>query len=313
MARVLIVWTLLSLFWGSTWMTIKIGLQDLTPFWLATGRLFLALIPLLWLSFQRRYALPRDPKLWALMALTGILNFSVNHGFVFWAEQHITSALAAVLFTLMPLFGMGISHFYRRTETFSLGKFLGVIMGISGVGIIFWSQIRSSNAVAPLACLAILAAALGVAFSGVLVKAHITGVPTLILTTAQMVAGTFPLLILALCLEPLPDLTAIPLRTWLVMAHLGWLGSSIGFVLSNWLLKTTTVSLTQLVPIAATLVAVILGWFVLQEPIHSSSLLGGMVIFAGLLVVQRYSLKPKHALPILVPQVVPMASKPLNQ
>lgn len=295
MAKVVVVWILLSLFWGSTWMSIKIGLQDLSPFWLATGRLTLALIPLWWLTFQRRYALPKGRSIWALLTLTGILNFTTNHGLVFWAELHISSALAAVLFTFMPLFGMVFSHYYRRTETFTFKKLCGVVLAIIGVAAIFQNQLQAGSNLTIIACLAVLAAAIGVAFSGVLVKAHLAKIDIVVLTTIQMTAGTLPLFIAACITQPMPSPAEIPLRTWLVMAHLGLFGSAAGFLLSNWLLKTTTVSLTQLVPIFATLVAVVLGWFVLGEPITVSALIGCGLIFLGLLVVQSKSLKfPIH-------------------
>jgi len=301
MLRPALVWILLSCLWGSTWIAIKIGLKDLTPLWLASGRLAIGLIPLAFLTIRRRSKFPIDRRVWLLMAVTGILNFSTNHGLVFWAELHISSGLAAVLFTFLPLFGMVISHFYRRTETFTLGKLSGILLGMVGVALIFRQQLFAADALSLLACLAVLAAALGVAFSGVLIKAHGTHLDLVQLTTFQIAAGLIPLVAVAMIYEPLPKVTEISLSTWASMSHLGLFGTATGFVLANWLLKVTSVTLAQLIPIAATLVAVILGWVVLNEPMLPGSLFGGFLIFAGLLVVQwqsrrrRISIRPAMA------------------
>lgn len=303
MLRTVLAWLFLSCLWGSTWMAIKIGLKDLTPLWLACGRLCIGLISLAIWTLRRRTKLPGDPRIWLLFGITGILNFSTNHGLVFWAELHISSGLAALLYTLLPLFGMVISHFYKRTETFTIGKLAGILLGIAGVAMIFRQQLFTSDARSLAACLAVLAAALGVAVSGVLVKAHGTHLDTVQLTTFQIAAGLLPLIAVAAISEPLPNLTGISFSSWAAMTHLGLLGTATGFMLSNWLLKVSTVTMTQLIPIAATLVAVILGSLVLHEPMNQGSLWGGSFIFIGLLVVQWHSRKRKIILPPAMPPI----------
>src|SRR5438132_9463449 len=90
-------WFLLCGIWGSTWLFIKIGLADLPPFTFAGIRFVLASLILIALVTARRARWPRSREEWWLIAVSGVLQFTVNYGLVFWGEQHISSGLAAVL------------------------------------------------------------------------------------------------------------------------------------------------------------------------------------------------------------------------
>jgi len=284
---VIATFTLLSTIWGSTWMVIKVGLDELTPFWFASGRFLIALVPLLGLALWRRKPLPKAPRDWAVICITGFLIFGSNYGLVFWGENYISSGLAAILYTFLPLFGMVISHFYRRTEIFTVTKMLGICLGIAGIAIIFRNQLMIADAAALWGSLAILLAALGTAFGGVLVKVHAYHMDTINLTAGQVVAGLVPLLFAALIFEPVPDIAALPGQAWLGLAYLGLLGSALTFALFNWLIKRIAVTTTQLIPFASTLLAVWLGAAFLDEPLHAGTTLGGGLVLAGLLIATR--------------------------
>lgn len=289
----LFVFSILSIIWGSTWLVIKVGLEELTPFWFATGRFVIATIPLIALVMIRKRPLPRATSDWGVIAASGFLIFSVNYALVFWGETHISSGLAAVLYTFLPLFGMVISHYYRRVETFTLKKLSGIVMGILGVGLIFQSQLGIGQGMAIWGCAAILMAALGTSMGTVLIKAHGTHIDTIILTAGQMVLGLIPLILLALIFEPVPDLASLPSKSWLGMAYLGLFGSALSFVLANWLIKRMPVTTTQLIPFASTLLAVWLGALILNEPFHKGTTLGGVLVMVGMLVATRPAKNPK--------------------
>ena len=102
-ASVVIVFLILSLIWGSTWLFIKIGLEDLPPLTFAGVRFVIASVLLFAVVVVRRVPFPRARRDWTLMAVTGVLGFTLNYGLVFWAEQHISSGLAALLLPLVPV------------------------------------------------------------------------------------------------------------------------------------------------------------------------------------------------------------------
>src|SRR3954470_24135921 len=127
-----IVWLVLCGIWGSTWLFIKLGLEDLPPITFAAIRFVLAALILTAIIVARGVRWPRRRNDWLLIAIVGILQFSLNYGLVFWGEQHIPSGLAAVLQSTFPAFGLVIAHFYLPQERITALKVVGVLMGTAG-------------------------------------------------------------------------------------------------------------------------------------------------------------------------------------
>ena len=114
--KVRIVWLILCGIWGSTWLFIKLGLEDLPPLTFAGVRFLLAALILGLLVKARGVRWPRSRHDWLLIAIVGALQFTLNYGLVFWGEQHISSGLAAVLQSTFPAFGLVIAHIYLPYE-----------------------------------------------------------------------------------------------------------------------------------------------------------------------------------------------------
>src|SRR5256885_12089961 len=136
-----LVWLLLCLIWGSTWLFIKLGLANLPPFTFAGIRFVIAFTILFAIIKARRLSLPRTNADWILLAVTGILSFSLNYGLLFWGEQYISSGLAALLQATIPAFGLVLAHFYLPGEQMTPVKILGVVIGVAGVGVVFSNQL----------------------------------------------------------------------------------------------------------------------------------------------------------------------------
>ena len=102
----IIVWLILCLIWGSTWIFIKIGLADLPPLTFAAARFLLAILILIPIIKLGKLPLPKTRAQWKLIAFTGFLQFSINYSMVFWSEQYISSGLAAILQTMITVFGL---------------------------------------------------------------------------------------------------------------------------------------------------------------------------------------------------------------
>src|SRR2546428_3551316 len=167
-----IVWLILCGIWGSTWLFIKIGLADLPPITFAGIRFVIASLILTSLVLARRAPLPRTRRDWTLIAISGVLQFALNYGLVFWGEQHISSGLAAVLQSTFPAFGLVIAHFYLPHERITAVKVAGVLLGIVGVAIMFYDQLSIVGSVSLLGSVALVLSAVFGSYSNVLVKAR---------------------------------------------------------------------------------------------------------------------------------------------
>lgn len=277
-----VVWIVLGLIWGSTWLFIKVGLQDLPPFSFAAIRFVIASIPLLLLTALLRRPLSREKSDWIFMVATGFLVFPLNYALVFWGENHISSGVTAILYTTHPIFGFLFARLLLRTEAITWRKIAGVLFGTAGVTLIFWRQFDVAGSLARLGGAAVVIAASGTAFANVLLKKNSHRFDVLVLTTVQMSAGLIPLLMLGLTLEGFPWTFRWTRTAWISVIYLALVGSSIAFLLLYWLMRHIEVTKLQLMPLFSTLVAVILGWLVLNEELTWRIAAGAAAILGGL-------------------------------
>jgi drug/metabolite transporter (DMT)-like permease len=281
----LIVWFILCLIWGSTWLFIKLGLEDLPPFTFAGIRFVIAAIILLIIIAIRRRPLPKDVRDWVLIAGTGILAFTINYGLLFWGEQRVSSGLAAILQTIIPVFGLVLAHLHLPEERITWTKFFGVVLGIAGVALIFSNQMETGGRAAFHGSLAIVIGAFAAAYSNVLVKSRGGRLDYAVLAAGQMIFGLIPLLIVGITFERNPlELHWTPLAL-LSLFYLALVGSAIAFLLYYWLVRHMEVTKTMLIALVTPLIAVSLGMMVRGEELTWRIAAGGACIMAGIGVI----------------------------
>jgi len=292
-----LVWLVLCGIWGSTWLFIKLGLEDLPPFTFAGIRFVIASTILFSLVAVRRLSLPRKRSDWFLLASTGVLAFCINYGLLFWGEQYISSGLAALLQATIPVFGLVIAHFYLPGERMTLPRVIGIVMGLAGVAVIFSNQLSVAGPRALAGSAALVLGSASAAYSNVLVKARGKNLDPAIIAAGQMLFGLIPLLLIGIPLE------GNPLRFhWTGMAiaalfYLAIVGSVIAFLLYYWLVQNMDVTNTMLIALVTPVVAVTLGVLVLNEELNWRTLVGGAMIMLGISLVV---LRRKKEAPVLV-------------
>ena len=280
-----VVWLVLALIWGSTWLFIKLGLRDLPPVGFAATRFLLASAILWGVVAARRRPLPRAGRDWALVGATGVLAFGLNYGLLFWGEQHISSGLAALLQATIPAFGLVFAHLHLPGERLTVARLLGVGLGVAGVGVIFSNQLEVSGEMALWGSTAIVAGAVFVSYSNVLVKARGGHLDPAFLAAGQMVCGLVPLALYAFAYEGGPaayNWTPLAVTSLL---YLTLVGSVAAFLLFYWLVRHMDVTKTMLIALVTPLFAVLLGLLVLGERLTWRTLAGGALIMAGIALV----------------------------
>jgi len=277
-----LVWLILCGIWGSTWLFIKLGLNDLPPVTFAGIRFVIASIILFVFIRIRGLTLPRDSGDWAFLAITGILSFSLNYGLVFWGEQYISSGLAALLQATLPAFGLVIAHFYLPGERMTWTKIAGVILGVLGVGVVFSNQLRIAGGKALAGSVALVFSAFFAAYSNVLVKARGQKLNPAILAAGQMLFGLIPLLLIGFGLEGSPLHFHWTIMSVVAMLYLALVGTVLAFLLYYWLVHNMEVTKSMLIALVTPVVAVILGMLVLREELNWRTLAGGAMIMAGI-------------------------------
>ena len=284
-----LVWIILCLIWGSTWIFIKIGLADLPPITFSAARFSLAVIILAPLIRLLGFRMPSTAAEWKLIALTGFLQFSLNYSAVFWSEQYISSGLAAVLQAMITVFGLLLAWIFLPNERITKRKIAGVAVGVIGVAIIFLDQLRVENWMAFLGCVAIVAGAYAAAQASILVKAKGSGLHPASLVFSQMLCGLPAIIIYALITEGNPlnhhwSWTAIGCVLYLTVA-----GTIAAFWLYYWLLGRIESTKAMMISLVTPLLAVVLGAVILDETLPPQTFLGGVLIIAsiGLIVFRK--------------------------
>lgn len=287
MKKTSLVWLLLGIIWGSTWLFIKLGLEDLPPF-LFAGLRFVAASLFLWVVLGvRRARLPRIRRDWLVMVGTGLLTFSIDYGLIYWGENHIPAGLTSILFSTLPLFVLLLAHFFLRNERMSRWSLGGILVGLAGVTLIFSKQLQFSDPLVFWGSVAVLGGALAAAISSVLVRRFAQHLDPMILTTIQMTAGCIPLVALGLSLEGSPVHFHWTAMAWTSLLYMAIIGSALAFVLLYWLLKQVGPVRTGLIIPFTTVVAVLLGVIVLGEAFTWRTGVGGALVLGGLALATR--------------------------
>jgi drug/metabolite transporter (DMT)-like permease len=289
-----LIWLILCGIWGSTWLFIKLGLEDLPPFTFAGIRFVIACTILFsWIRI-RRLPLPKKRADWILLAITGILAFGLNYGLLFWGEQYISSGLAALLQATIPAFGLVFAHFHLPGERLTWARVGGVVMGVCGVGVVFSNQLAVAGPQALVGCVALILSSICAAYSNVLVKARGTKMDPAILAAGQMLFGMLLLLAVGIPLEGNPMHFHWTPMALIALFYLALVGSVIAFLLYYWLVLNIDVTKSMLIALVTPVVAVILGMIVLDEEIGWRTLIGGAMIMAGIgFIVLRKAKKKK--------------------
>lgn len=285
----MLVWVVLCLIWGSTWIFIKIGLEDLPPIAFAAARFILSVIFLAAIITVQKIPLPKTAAAWRLIAITGVLQFSINYSTVFWAEQYITSGLAAVLQSMIPVFGLALAWFFLPDERITPQKIIAVALGVIGVAIIFIDQLRIENWLAFAGCVGIVIGAYCAAQASILVKARAAGLHPAALVFCQMLCGLPAIAVYSLVKEGNPLSFHWSWRAVGCVLYLTVFGTIAAFWLYYWLLDRIESTKAMMISLVTPLLAVVIGAITLGETLPPQTFAGGLLIIAsiGLIVFKR--------------------------
>ena len=288
----LIIWLILCLIWGTTWFFIKIGLEDLPPISFAAARFVLALIILAFIIILQKIPLPKTSRDWKFLALTGVLQFSVNYSLVFWSEQYISSGLAAVLQAMITVFGLVLAWVHLPAERITWLKVLAILLGIAGVATIFLEQLEINSMLAFAGCVAIVVGAYAAAHASILVKAFGGSLHPASLLFGQMICGILPLILYGLIKEGNPVNFHWTWRAVISILYLTVFGTIAAFWLYYWLLSKIESTKAMMISLVTPLIAVIVGAIFLGETLPPQTVFGGILILASIgLIVFRKKLK----------------------
>lgn len=272
------------LVWGSTYLAIAYGLEGYPPFLMGSIRFIAA--SLVFYAFLRwRGHAPPTRAQWKNAAVMGLFMMLLGNGLVNFAEQTVSSGLAAVAVASMPLWAglFGV----MRGQNPSRGEWLGLGIGFLGV---VWLNLGGEMRASLGGALALLLAPIAWAFGSVWSRGRDLPAPFMS-TAAQMLCGGVAMGVLGLLLgERITQ--SPPLSATLAVGYLAAFGSIVGFSAYVWLLHHVRPALATSYAYVNPPIAVLLGALLLHERVGWASVGAMAVILAGVLIITRAKTRP---------------------
>ena len=279
---VILAFAVIYVIWGSTYLAIRVAVETLPPFLSGAARFLVAGGALFVLLRLRGFPAPTQAQ-WRHSALVGALLLVGGNGLVVWAEQTISSGLAALLVALTPVWFAAIDWLRPGGVRPQWRTVLGIGIGLGGIGLLINGGARGNL----LGALAVLGAGISWA-GGSLYSKHVPngGSPWMNAAT-QMLCGGAGLLAAGLVFgEPMrTDWSGISTRSLAALGYLIVFGSWLGFSVYVWLLQVSTPSRVSTYAYVNPVIAVFLGWLLLDEMVTEKMFLGMLVVVAGVVII----------------------------
>jgi drug/metabolite transporter (DMT)-like permease len=282
-AAVIGLYVLLVVIWSSTWVAIKIGLEDCPPLLGAGIRFAAAGVVLLLIAAVRGRSLGTDVRLAAVLAL---MPFALAYGLVYWGEQYSPSGLAAVLFGVLPLYTAVLAAAFLPDEPLRLRLIAGVLIALGGLALAFAESADTGDRELALAGAAALALSpLGASVGNVSLKLRAARLDAVTLNGWGMLGGGLLLLIVSAAGESWGE-AAWTAEAVGSIAYLALVGSAIPFVVLTVLLRHLSAQAISFLAMLLPFGALAFGAALYSEPITVRALAGAALVAVGLLTAQ---------------------------
>lgn len=284
-----LIFFLLGGIWSSSFLWIKIALQEIGPLTLVAYRVLFGLLFGIAAILVSRAPLPRRSRDWFPLLVLGVSNVVIPFLLISWGEQSIDSAVAAVLDATVPLFALVFAHLALHDDKITLPKVLGLLLGFAGV-IVLMSKDFGASPGSLLGQAAVVLACIFYAGSSVFARKYTEHVPGLFRSLGPLLSSTVVLWLAPAFGQPI-SVPALPI-TWIALLWLGILGSGFAFVLAYYLIHAIGPTRATMVTYLFPLGGVILGVSFLSEPLTWQLLAGAILILSSLAIA---NLRPAAA------------------
>ena len=279
-------WGAVCLFWGTTYLAIRIGVEVVPPALFAGIRFVIAGAILFVYLLVRRQKLPPKSD-FIHIAIVGIALLAIANGTVVWAEQWVPSSLAALIVATLPFWMVGIESFLPKGDKLTSKKVIGITIGFFGLFFLLWPELK--NDLHPDYVKGILVMFIPpIAWSAGSIYSKYKKI-----TASPLMASTWQMLIAGVILVTFGGIKGefqqihITLQGIGAIVYLIFFGSIFGYGSYIYALDKLPASLVSTYAFINPIIAVFLGWFILGERLDWRVALSTAVILAGVLIVKN--------------------------
>jgi len=278
---------ILGAIWGSSFFNIKIATYSYEPYTLALIRVILATATMLAVSFIYKIKIHAFSRNWKIYALVGLCNITIPFSLIAIGTNKIDSYLAAMLMSTTPITGSILAHFFTKNEKITFLKSLGIILGFTGILLLFLDKliINESNY---LFVLIILLGSTFYSISGILILKKLKKSGNINVTTSTLIWSLITLLPLSFMFED--PLNSNPtLESTLSLIYLGVVATGFAWWLRFKILANNGIVFQTQVAYLIPIFGVIFGALILNEQITWKVLVSLIIIMSGIYIVKKYN------------------------
>ena len=283
-----IIFITLGIIWSSSFLWIKIAIEEMGPMTLVAYRVLFGLLFGIAVILIQREKMPRTLKAWTPLLVLGLTNVAIPFFLISWGEKTIDSGVASILDATVPLFTIVVAHFLLHDDKMTVQKVVGLLIGFAGV-VVLMSKDIGSSAGSLLGQGAVILASAFYAGSSIYARKFTEDTSGIFRSMGPLVSATAVMWLASFFFESpvhVPDQSII----WIALLWLGILGSGVAFVMLFYLIHeigpTRTTMVTYLFPLGG----VTLGVIFLHETLTWEIVVGAALILASL-VVANWSTK----------------------
>ena len=285
-ARLFLAFFAIYILWGTTFLGIRVAVEELPPVFAAGARFFIAGIVLFGFMVARGESRP-TARQWRNLFVLSLLMFVAEYGPLFWAEKYVPSGVVSVLAATIPIITLVLEIFIFRQQKWRMHLAAAILLGFGGVGILLLPGGAQHFPLLP--CVAILCGCTTWSLSSVLSRSMDLPKARPVTAGAMMMVGGAMLLMISAGLGEMHPWPHVTLRAAVAMSYLIVFGSLLAFTAFVWLLAHMPATRVSSHAYVNPIVAVALGYFAAGEPVTARTLGGTALVLISVFMILRRS------------------------
>jgi len=269
----------LGALWGSSFGAIKIALHGVTPLTVMSVRILLAGAALFLLILVRKTPFPRGIQNWIKIGWMALFGTLIPFFLVPWGQLQIDSSLAAILMAVNPLFALTLGHFFSDHESFTLRQLLAMLVGFSGILLVFGENAISSINGNIWAQLAVIGAGFCYTISGVIVS-RVRGASADSVSASIFICSSVIVFPLWMILEQ-PWSLHFETESLLALTHLGLVLTGMAFLMRYYIILRAGAVFLSYVAFIIPMFGILFGILFLGETISVNTMGAVVLILSG--------------------------------
>src|ERR1700739_1946208 len=282
--RTILAFFAIYILWGTTFLAIRIAVEELPPLFAAGARFFIAGV-LLYAFTRIKGDTAPTAKQWQSLTIMALLMFVAEYGPLFWAEKYVPSGVVSVLAATLPIVTLIIEMVILRQQRMRPMLAVATILGFVGVAVLLIPGGKQHLPLVP--CLAILAGATTWSLGSVLTRSMNLPKSRPITAGAAMMLGGALLLALSAGFGEMHPFPHITLRAAGALLYLIVFGSLLAFTAFVWLLAHMPATRVASHAYVNPIVALALGYFMAGELITARILAGTVLVLVSVFLILR--------------------------